>query len=622
MKGYNGQILRINLTNAEINVEKRTEDFYKHYLGGRGFIIYTMLTEIPKGIDPLGPENKLVFALGPITGHPLIGSGRNSIGAKSPLTGAFGESEVGGFWGVELKKAGYDALIVEGVSPRPVYILINNENVEICDASNLWGAEVAETEKALQKEVGKVRTAIIGPSGELMVRFASIFNDISHVAGRTGMGAVMGSKKLKAIAVKGAKVPEIADRKKIIELSSWMSKNYKEKTHLHKYGTGLPIVSYEESGLLPIKNFRGGRFAGAENITAKKMYEKGYIEKMDNCFGCPIRCKKKVKINEPWTVDPVYGGPEYETLAAFGSNCGIDNLEAIIKAHEICCRYGIDTMSTGVCISFAMECFENKIITLEDTNGIELTFGNSEAMLEMVEQIALRKGFGKVLAEGTKLASEKIGKNSAEYAMHVKGLEIPMHEPRFKAGMALHYSVHPTGADHVTGTHDDLIEKNPENWDSLDISVSMPKTELSPRKARMVYHISIWRSIVNYLGLCLFVPWTYKQIRDAMEYITGWPMSFWKLMKAVERGITLARIYNLREGFTVDQDVLPRRFSTSPTEGPLQDTFIDPEKLIEAQRVYYQMFGWDDSGIPTFARLVELDMEWAQKYIEEIKNTH
>ena len=621
MKGYNGSILRVDLTRGQISVERPSEDYYRWYLGGRGFIIHTVLTEVPERIDPLGPENKLVFALGPVTGHPLVGSGRNSVGSKSPLSGGFGESEAGGFWGTELKRSGYDAIVVEGVSPKPVYLWIADGEAEIRDAENLWGLEVADTEIAIRGQLGrkKARIAAIGPAGEKLVRYASIANDISHVAGRSGMGAVMGSKRLKAIAVRGAKAPEVADRDGIVRLTRWMARNFKQKAAVCGYGTGSSMKDYEETGNLPVRNFAGGRFPGVDKITPQFMFEKNYVIKMDNCFGCPIRCKRVAKIHTPWEVNSVYGGPEYETLAALGSNCGIDNLEALIKANEICNRYGMDTISTGVCVSFAMECFEKGILTAADTDGLALTFGNAEAMLEMVERIALRKGLGNLLGEGVKRASEEIGQGSSQFAMHVKGEEVPMHEPRLKQAMALHYSIHFSGAEHCTGVHDNLVAKNLAGWESIDVAESLPTSELSPRKARMLYHVGLWRQMGNYLGVCLFVPWSGKQLRDAMEFITGWPMSYWRLMKSVERGITLARIFNLREGFSEKDDGLPKRFASSPSEGPLKGVFVDPDKLEEAKRVYYQMLGWTESGVPTSARLVELGIEWAGRYLEEAK---
>ena len=618
MKGLNGKILRVNLTKGLTSTESPSEEFYKTYLGGRGFIVHTLLTEVPKGADPLGPENKIIFALGPVTGHPFAGSGRNSIGAKSPLTGAYGEAEAGGFWGAELKKAGFDAIIAEGKAEKPVYLWVDNGKVEIRDAGGLWGLEVADAERAIHKELGDtgIRTTLIGPAGERLVRFACIFNDISHAAGRTGLGAVMGSKNLKAIAVRGKKAPEMANRQKILEMSRWMARNYRAKCRFWEYGTGSIMDYYESVGNLPIKNFTGGRVSHIEKIIPQAIFKKSYVVKMDNCFGCPVRCKKRVKLDQPWNVDPVYGGPEYETLAAFGPNCGVEELEPVIKANEICGRYGLDTISTGVVVSFAMECFEKGILTLKDTDGLDLSFGNVPAMLKMVERIALRKGLGDLLAEGVKRAAEIIGKGSEKFAMHVKGEEIPMHDPRYKQGMALHYSVHPTGADHCTGIHDDLVNRNLTEWDRIGLAESIPVYELSERKARMLYQVGLWRQMGNILGICQFVPWTNEQVTQAIEAITGWPMSDWKLMKTVVRSLALARIFNLREGFSTRDDVLPARMVASAPDSPLKGSGADPGKLAAALKIYYAMLGWDEEGVPTYPCLVELNIEWAIKYLE------
>jgi len=298
-----------------------------------------------------------------------------------------------------------------------------------------------------------------------------------------------------------------------------------------------------------------------------------------------------------------------------GENIGVGQVEAIMKANELCCRNGMDTISAGVTISFAMECFEKGVLTLKETDGLELTFGNGPAMVEMVERIALRKGLGNILAEGTKRAAEVIGKGSAEWAMHVKGEEIPMHEPRYKQGMGLHYSVHATGADHCSGIHDDVVNKKLAEWDWIGLAESVPVYEMSGRKARMLYEVGLWRHLANSIGLCLFVPWSNEQVTQALEAITGWPMSSHKLMKTVERAMTLARIFNLREGFSRRDDTLPRRFASSPTDSTLKGVGVDPEKLASAQKVYYQMLGWDESGVPTSARLVELNIEWAAQYL-------
>ncbi len=294
MKGYSRKILRVDLGRGLMKVEEPTEDFYKLYIGGRGFIVYTLLREVLPGINPLGPENKLIFALGPLTGHLFPGSGRSSVGAKSPLTGAFGESEAGGYWGAELRRAGYDAIILEGKAAEPVYLWIKDGQAELRPASNLWGLEIGETERTLRNELKDdgVRIAAIGPAGENLVRYATIAHDITHVAGRTGMGAVMGSKKLKAIAVRGEFPPAVADVEKLRQLGGWMGRNFKTRTNFWQYGTGALMDYYEASGNLPIRNFRGGKFPQVENIMSQSMYKKGYVIKMESCFGCPVRCKK------------------------------------------------------------------------------------------------------------------------------------------------------------------------------------------------------------------------------------------------------------------------------------------------------------------------------------------
>jgi aldehyde:ferredoxin oxidoreductase len=619
MYGFNGKILRVNLSTRSHSVDQPPIEYYRRYGGGRGIIIHTMLTEIPPGSDPFGPENRLIFALGTLTGTALPGSGRNSVGAKSPLTGAFGEAEAGGFWGAELKRSGYDAIIVEGASAVPVYIWIDNGICKIRDAGHLWGQEVADADAAIKQELGsdKIKTALIGPGGEKLIRYACIANDISHFAGRTGLGAVMGSKKLKGIAIRGKNPPAVADKAKIVELARWMGKNFAEKAASHhRIGTGNAMDNYERIGNLPIRNFQGGSFPEVARISPQYMFEKGYVKKRETCFACPIRCKRAVKLEGPLPVDVRYGGPEYETLAAFGSNCGIDNVEALMKANEICARHGIDTISTGVCISFAMECFERGILTAADTGGLELTFGNAPAMIEMVECIAQRKGLGDILAEGVKRAAERIGRGSSQYAIHVKGLELPMHEPRSKQGMGLHYSVHAGGADHCSGIHDDLVIKALPKGEGINADGTLTNTELSPRKARLLYDAGLGRHMANYLGMCIFVPWSRQQMNDAVQAVTGWPLSYLDLTKVVERGMSLARIFNLREGFSRSDDTLPRRFSTSPAEGPLSDVTVDPVKLEQAQQEYFRMLGWNEAGIPTYEKLVELDIEWAQEYIK------
>ena len=614
--GYSGKLLRVNLKSNEIAIDRPGPSFYKQYLGGRGIIMRTLLTEIPAHADPLGPDNKLVFALGLLTGHKIIGSGRCGVGAKSPLTGACGEAEAGGMWGAELRRAGYDGIIIEGRSTKPVYLWIYDDRVEIRDASQIWGAEVREAMAWFQNDISqkRYRTALIGPSGEKMVHFANIMADCSHAFGRCGLGAVMGSKNLKGVVVKGSQRPAAADNEKILALNRIMKGRYKS-TPFVPYGTGGAMDAFEAVGNLPVRNYSGGSFPKVEKISAVALMDQ-YGVGMEGCFNCPIRCKKKIKITDaPWPIDSIYGGPEYETLASFGSNLLIDDLPAICKAHEMCNRFGIDTISTGATVAFAMECFENGLLTSQDVGGRQLNFGNSEAMLALVEKIAQREGIGDVLAKGSKTAAEIIGQDSINYAMQVKGLELPYHEPRLNQGLSIHYSIHATGADHVTGLIDNVLVGQMDNWDRIHRAEELPPTELSPRKTRMEYELGLYRGMFNYLGICSFMPWNITELRTAVEAIAGWPVTTWKLMNAVKRGITLMRIFNLREGFTHEDDRLPKRFHTARSEGPLKDVKIDPDNHREARELYYQMMGWSADGVPTKACLAALDLEWAAEFI-------
>ena len=404
--GYSGKLLRVNLASGKTGIDQPDPLYYKRYLGGRGIIMHTLLTEIPAKADPLGPENKLVFALGLLTGHKIIGSGRCGVGAKSPLTGACGEAEAGGMWGAELRRAGYDGIIIEGRAQTPIYLWIYDDRVEIRDARKIWGAEVGVADAWFRNDIGekKYRTALIGPSGEKMVHFANIMADCSHAFGRCGLGAVMGSKNLKGVVVKGSQRPTAAHNEQILALNRVMKGRYKS-TPFVAYGTGGAMDAFEAVGNLPVRNYSGGRFPNVDKISAVTLMEQ-YGLAMEGCFNCPIRCKKKIKLTDaPWSVDTIYGGPEYETLASFGSNLLIDDLPAICKAHEICNRYGIDTISTGATVAFAMECFENGLLSSEDVGGLQLNFGNATAMLKLVKQIARRQGIGDILAQGTKKAA-------------------------------------------------------------------------------------------------------------------------------------------------------------------------------------------------------------------------
>jgi len=610
--GYNGKILRVNLSSNNISVETTDEVFCRKYLGGAGFVSYFLWKELQEGTDPLGADNKLIFALGPATGTLLPGSARNCVGAKSPLTGGIAKCEVGGFWGAELKRAGYDAIIVEGKAEKPVYLWVHSGEASVRDATHLWGHNTKQTQQVIRSELGddRIRVAAIGPGGENLVRYACIMNGLFDAAGRGGLGAVMGSKNLKAIAVKGRKTPRISDPEQVKGFRQWLLANMQLVQNFQEFGTGFGVEPFEVLGNLPVRNFRDGLFLGAKKISAITIKDSIRIG-MDGCFACPVRCKKVVKIQEPYPVDPAYGGPEYETLASLGSNCGIDNLKAIAKGNELCNAYSLDTISVGGVIAFAMECFENKLISIEDTGGIELRFGNDEGMLKMVELIARREGIGDLLAEGTARAAQQIGKGAEEFAMQVKGLEAGLHEPRLKAGLGLGFAVNPYGADHACNIQDTMYvteqQLKQQGLRPLGIIEPLAADDIGPRKVALFRLIQLKQIVFDCLLLCQFLPYTDEQAAGILAAVTGWDTGVVELHKVAERILTMARSFNIREGFTATDDTLPQRFFQPKTDGALADKAVDRVKFEKAKSYYYTLMGWDaHSGMPLPEKLEEL----------------
>ena len=618
--GYIGRILRVDLSRERISVESPDDVFYRRYIGGEGFVAYFLLKELRSGIDPLGPENKLIFAAGPLTGTSVAGSGRNSVGAKSPLTGGFGEAEVGGYWGAELKHAGFDAIILEDKAESPVYLWVHDGEAEIRDASHLWGKDTGDSQKIIQEELDDklVRVAQIGPGGERLIRYACVINDLHHAAGRTGMGAVMGSKDLKAVAVRGHEKAKVADAEKLKELARWLAREIGSD---HSAGTGANRMEpFVKLGNLPIRNFRDGDFPNAVALDATTIRDTVSIG-METCYACPVRCKKVVKVAEPWRVDPIYGGPEYEALAAFGSNCGVDDSKAVCKANEICNRYSLDVISTGVTIGFAMECYENGILTDTDTGGVKLNFGNAQAMVQMVKMIGNREGLGDLLAEGVKRAAERIGKGAERFAVHVKGQEVPMHDPRLKRVFGLGYAVSPTGAEHMDNLNDLYVaDANFIKIGGVPLGIleTMPLEDLGPKKVRAIIYIVNSKTLDNCLLLCYIAPWNYNYIQktEMVRAVTGWKTTVWELLKVGERTINMARVFNVREGFTRNDDWLPERFFHPKTSGALSETAVDPAKLEKARSTYYEMMGWDENGVPRRAKLEELDVAWVAQMLD------
>lgn len=617
--GYNGKVLRVDLSSGDIHVDKLDPGFCRRYLGGRGFISYYLLNEVKPKTDPLSPQNILIFSTGPLVGIPAGGCGRNSVGAKSPLTEAYGDAEAGGYFGVELKNSGYDMIILQGKSPRPVYLWINNGRVELREATHLWGKTIGESQKLIHEELGDslIRTAQIGPAGENMVRFACIMNDLIHAAGRCGLGAVMGSKNIKAIAVRGHTPPEVADYEAIKSLARWLRDNVRNlSADLRDFGTGAEMDNYSKIGKLPTHNFQESSFYGAHKISAQALKDTIRVG-MKSCYACPIRCKKVVKVDNALCVDPIYGGPHYETLASFGSCCGIDDLVAIAKANEISNAYGVDTISAGVSIAFAMECFERGLLNTKDCDGVNLSFGNAQAMLQTLQMICDRRGrLGDLLAEGSLRASHRIGGEAMRYAMQVKGQEIPMHEPRYERGLAMGYVMSPTGADHCHNIRDTWFStqsRRLKDFKAIGILEPLPRDDLSAKKVRMSIYFILWRNVLNSLVLCQFVPWNIQQIVELVKAATGWNTTAWEMAKVGERCANMMRAFNLYQGFTAQDDSLPLRFFVPITSGPLKGVAIDRVAFEKARETYYSIMGWDCvEGVPNIGKLQELDIEWVR----------
>ncbi len=619
--GFSGKILKVNLTTREISEEILPEDIMRKYTGGKGLVYHFLKDDVDKNTEAFSEENPLYFMTGVASGMPTGGTSRMVIGTKSPITGGFGISESGGFIAPELKRAGWDGIIVKGKSEKPVYLYIKDEKVEIKDARHLWGKGTGEVNDIIKKELddNSLKLSQIGQGGENRVQYACVINDLKHACGRNGLGAIMGYKNLKAVAIKGTLGFNFKDEDKIMEISKWYAKYQKDNPlskGLYLYGTAGGVESLSKSGILPTRNFKDGSFEKAKELSGQTMAETILIQR-GGCFGCPVRCKRVVKVDkEDMQVDPKFGGPEYETIGAMGSMCGIGNLEVIAKAHELCNDFGIDTISAGVSISFAMECFEKGIINEEDTEGIELNFGNEKALLKLIEDIAYKRGFGKTLAQGVKKMSEKFGKNSEEFAMHVKGQELPMHEPRGKIGVGLGYSVSPTGADHMQAAHDTMITEEGPILDSvkiLGLTKAVDPMAYGKDKAEFYGIMEKWWSFLNMVGMCDFIPaprgsMPIEKFMELINAATGWDFTPEEAMEVGERGITASRKLNYDLGIDESYEELPARLYQALENGSLKGVSMDKDKFLEMKKYYYKYMGWDEKGYPKEETLTRLGL--------------
>ena len=624
-KSYNGKILHVDLTAGTFRVEEPDDSFYRTYLGGRNFVGYYLLKDLPAGTEPLSPDNLLIFATSVLTGLPVGGVSRNSVGAKSPVTGGWADSEVGGYWGAEFKASGYDAIVMRGRAEKPVYIWIRDGGVEIRDAGHLWGLQTSETEEALRTELGdgRIRVAQIGPGGENLIQYACIIQDLHFAAGRNGLGAVMGSKNLKAVVVRGTRKPSGKDPETVKKYAKKTATEWKEnREKLGAYGTAVVTGALQSGGLLPTRNFQEDVFDGAEKLTGQTMSDT-ILTGVEGCYACSIRCKRVVEAESHGRkADPAYGGPEYETIAVFGSNLGCDDLPSIAVANSICNAYGVDTISAGMSIAFLTECYQRGIIDKSKTDGMELRFGDPGLVLTLLEKIVSREGVGAVLAGGVKAVLDYVGPAGGDCALHVKGQYVPMHDPRGKHSLGLAYALSPGGADHLQASHDTNFTakgKNLEEIYPIGIYEPMESCSLGMAKVRYYYRSHLWISLLNVLDFCWYVaspPSVLRpdDIQDLVRGATGWNINLWEMLKAGERGLQMARIFNIRNGIGPEQDVLPERFFTPIAEGPLKGRQVDRAEFLEAKNVYYEMMGWDPkTGMPSIGRLVELGLEWASE---------
>lgn len=603
MNGYGGNILRVNLTEGRITKEPTPADVARDFIGGRGFGIYFLLKEVPKGADPLGPENKLIISSGPISGMLVPGGGKCDWTTKAPLTGGYASASMGGHFTAEMRYAGVDSIILEGLSPKPVYLFIDNDKIELRDASDLWGKNTIAVEKKFKDQYGEeYQVAVIGPGGENLVSYAHINHDYGRQAGRGGVGAVMGSKKVKAIVIHGTKSIPVANKEAYRNAGMALYKACKDAEGLEewtKYGTTIVVSWCDEVGALPTRNFSAGSFEGGKNLYGPVMREKIVITDK-GCFGCPCPCGKYSR-NKKY--NSYVEGPEYETIGLLGSNLGIDDIEVVAQANLLCDDLGIDTISAGNAIAWAMECYEKGILTKEDTDGLDLTFGNVEATFTVIEKIARKEGLGALLAQGVKLAAQKVGKGSEKFAIHVKGMEQSAYATHNATAMLLAYMTCDVGAHHNRA------------W-AITYDLQVGRDKVVPEKVARVIWLQNFRPMFDVLGGCR-LQWVELGIdRDlyvpALEAITGIHRSWEELDKVGARIWTLTRLFWAREneGFGRAWDMpSPRFYEEAPTSGATKDQITKVEDVNKLLDMYYEQRGWNSNGLPTDETIESLGLK-------------
>ncbi|MGA2503566.1 MAG: aldehyde ferredoxin oxidoreductase family protein [Anaerolineales bacterium] len=592
MNGYAGKILRVNLTNGTFSKEPTPADLARDFIGGRGFGIYFLLKEVPKGIDPLGPENKLIISSGPISGMMVPGGGKCDWTTKAPLTGGYASASMGGHFTAEMRYAGLDTIILEGISPKPVTLFIDDDKIELRDASDLWGKATFAVEKQFKEKLGEeFQVAVIGVGGENLVQYACINHDYGRQAGRGGVGAVMGSKKLKAIVIHGTKSIPVANMEAYRKAGKALYKACKDAEGLKewtRYGTAGVTAWCDEVGALPTRNFSAGTFEGSKGINGKALREKIVITDK-GCFGCPSPCGKYSRSKK---YDSYVEGPEYETIGLMGSNLGIDDIEAVAQANLLCDDLGIDTISTGNAIGWAMECYQKGIFTKKDTDGLDLKFGNVEATFTLIGKIARREGLGSLLAEGVKRASKKVGKGTEKFAIHVKGMEQSGYATHNATAMLLAYMTCDVGAHHNRA------------W-AITYDLQVGRELVTSEKVARVIWLQNFRPMFDVLGGCR-LQWVELNIdrnlyEPVLEAITGIHRTWADLEKVGERIWNLTRLYWAREneGFDRVWDLpSPRFYEEPPKSGATKGQITKIEDVNRLLDIYYEQRGWKPDGLP------------------------
>lgn len=609
---WKGKRLVIDLSTRQIIKEKIFEQKFRKYLGGRGINVATLYERLPMGTKPLEPENILCFGPGLLTGTSVPSSGRYNVTTKSPASGFLGDANSGGFWSPELKYAGFDQLVIQGKSSTPVYVQINNDEVLIRDASHFWGKNVWETEHLIKEEIkdNAVQIASIGQAGENMVLYAAVMSNLSRAAGRTGIGAVMGSKKLKAIAVRGTNGIKIAYPEKLKELNKKLLEimyNSPAFPARSSFGTSMLIELYNGMGVLPTKNAQESFFEEAGQISGRTLLE-NYKVKSKSCFGCPVHCSHYYRIGSGKYGGTAGEGPEFETLCSFGSKCGNSNMESILYANNLCNQYGLDTISTGGVIAFAMECFQKGLLTIQDTDGLELKWGDHEVIISLIHKIAKREGFGDFLAEGVSQMSANIP-GSESFALHIKGVETPEQEIRGLKAWGLGWAISSRGGDHCRAFPLAETTWKPEEAEALFGTKKAADRFSYEGKPEMVKWYEEINAVGDSLGLCriaqLGLNMPLGLLSKIVQAVTGFNLNEDNLMEIGKRIIQLERVFNLSNGMTPADDRLPERFlreelSTGASKGEKYDL-----KPVLAR--YYKLRHWDlKNGWPSDKTLLHL----------------